>query len=438
MKKRRYLSTVVAIVVLLALAGVAAAFGMGNVDGRWQYVEDNSTSGAYCDTWGTGNGTSETARSSTSTNIQGALGGTDENQVHYGRPSSTSNSCPTSEDPGSTWFDGQSGLGFDGNNNVGTNLAEGTEFWLGRLTHYNRPITFEGTPNFMDWIDIDIQVAGILCGNGQPPNEGSTLTFTYRVNFVETPNAGSGDSCGYDVGCNCYTYQCPYTTGTDTLCPYDDGINSGGCADRVQIGTQPPSASFTCDDENEPVEGIYTITLLGFQPHESTDCSTQTYTPSLVTNNFVTRETTQNNACLWAQISDFVPTAVELKSFTATAAKKSVVLAWETTSEVDNLGFNLYRAETAGGEQIRLNQEIIPSNVYPGSPAGAVYSYTDEAVYLGRTYTYWLEDVDIYRNAEMHGPVEVTVGGKALLPKAKGLSPNKPAGGKTTDGGQTW
>ena len=409
MKKRRYLSTVVAIVVLLALAGVAAAFGMGNVDGRWQYVEDNSTSGAYCDTWGTGNGTSETARSSTSTNIQGALGGTDENQVHYGRPSSTSNSCPTSEDPGSTWFDGQSGLGFDGNNNVGTNLAEGTEFWLGRLTHYNRPITFEGTPNFMDWIDIDIQVAGILCGNGQPPNEGSTLTFTYRVYFDETPNS----------------YPCDYSP-TNSACP-----------DAVTVGSAPPAAKFTCDDANEPVVGEYTITLLGFQPHTSNNCSTQTYNSSLVATQFVTQENTTNHACLWAQIADFVPTAVDLKSFTATAEKKSIVLGWETASEVDNLGFNLYRAESAGGEQIRLNAEIIPSNVYPGSQSGAAYSYTDSAVYLGRTYNYWLEDVDVYGKAEMHGPVEVNLGGTAL-PKVKGLPAGKPAGANTADGGQTW
>ncbi len=33
MKKRKYLSTVVAVVVLLVLAGVVVAFTMGNVDG---------------------------------------------------------------------------------------------------------------------------------------------------------------------------------------------------------------------------------------------------------------------------------------------------------------------------------------------------------------------------------------------------------------------
>ena len=63
----------------------------------------------------------------------------------------------------------QSGLGFDGNNNVGANLVADTPFWLGRLTHYNRTIylTDDGTTppqaNFMEWVDLDVQVENIMC-----------------------------------------------------------------------------------------------------------------------------------------------------------------------------------------------------------------------------------------------------------------------------------
>ncbi len=38
------------------------------------------------------------------------------------------------------------------------------------------------------------------------------------------------------------------------------------------------------------------------------------------------------------------PTAVELASFTATPQAQSILIEWETVSEIDNLGFNLYRA----------------------------------------------------------------------------------------------
>ncbi len=60
-----------------------------------------------------------------------------------------------------------------------------------------------------------------------------------------------------------------------------------------------------------------------------------------------------NNSC-----STAVPTAVELGSFTATAERKAIVLAWETTSEISNLGFNLYRAKKVDGERTRINDRI--------------------------------------------------------------------------------
>lgn len=406
MKRRKYLSLLIAGALSLALAGTALAFAMGNIDGVWEYVEDNTdpNSNAFCVTYGTGQGTSETARSRNDPAIQGT-GGTDENQVHYGKGSSVYGDCPTtSAGVTSSWFDAQSGLGFDGNNSVGSSLLEGTPFWLGRLTHYNRPIYLSNdgsTPSdwaFMRWVDVDVVVSGITCSNGQPPNEGGSLTFTYRVNFDETPN-----------GCSSYN-PCQYTNyGT---CP------SEGCPDRVQVASAPPAASFTCDDADEPVQGVYTITLLGFQPHTSSDCSTQTYNPANLSNNYVTRESTTNNACLWAQISDFEPTAVELKSFTAEAGKKEIVLRWETTSETDNLGFNLYRATgAADAERVQLNADLIPAD--PGSTTGAQYQFVDSNVSRNTLYYYWLEDVDIYGKAGLHGAVTAVIGKVPGAPQGK-------------------
>ena len=393
MKKKVLVAIGIVIGLSLFAVGVALAFEMGNVDGVWQYVEDNTdpNSNAFCVTYGTGPGTSETARSRNDPSIQGAIGGTDENQVHYGKGSNIDGSCPTTA-PTSTWFDAQSGLGFDGNNDVAAGLVEGTPFWLGRLTHYNRPIYLSNDGQtapawaFMEWVDIDIQVAGITCGNGQPPNEGSNLTFTYRINFDETPNNAN---------------PCPY------------GGNSDGCYDAVTIGTNPPSIKFTCDDANEPVQGEYTITLLGFQPHTATTCSTQTYNAGAITTQFITAEQTIANACLWAQISDFVPTAVNLKSFSAVAEANAVRLTWETTNEVENLGFNVYRGESSNGERTQLNSEIVAS-VAPGDPNGHTYDYVDSSAVPGVSYTYWLEDVDIYGRTSLHGPVTAQVAGDWL------------------------
>jgi len=104
------------------------------------------------------------------------------------------------------------------------------------------------------------------------------------------------------------------------------------------------------------------------------------------------------------------PTAVELARFEAWPEEGVAVhVEWETVTEVDNLGFNLYRADASDGPYVKLNEELIPSQA-PGSPIGALYVWLDEGVEVGQTYYYKLEDVDIYGHTTMHGPVVVMVG----------------------------
>ena len=116
------------------------------------------------------------------------------------------------------------------------------------------------------------------------------------------------------------------------------------------------------------------------------------------------------------------PTAVELASFTATpqAWTRSILIEWETVSEVDNLGFNLYRAESPDGRQIRLNASLIPSQG-PGSPIGFKYSFADRTALTGRTYYYWLEAVDVYGMTASYGPVSAAIPPQIGVPK-----PSKP------------
>jgi hypothetical protein len=103
------------------------------------------------------------------------------------------------------------------------------------------------------------------------------------------------------------------------------------------------------------------------------------------------------------------PTAVELARFEGWPEGPAVHVEWETVTEIDNLGFNLYRAGTADGPYVKLNEELIPSQV-PGSPVGAVYVWLDDEVQAGHTYYYKLEDLDIYGHTTLHGPVQVRVG----------------------------
>ncbi len=102
------------------------------------------------------------------------------------------------------------------------------------------------------------------------------------------------------------------------------------------------------------------------------------------------------------------PTAVKLLSFTATPTGEGLLLTWETASEVDNLGFDLYRSqsrETRGG---RLNETLIPSRS-PGGGQGATYAFLDTTALPATTYHYTLESVDISGRRVPYGPLTATL-----------------------------
>lgn len=387
--KRRCIAIGICLICLLISTQSSLAFGMGNVDGVWQSIEDVNetnggwTQGADCSRWATGPGDSATSISDWNRGVQTGST-TDENQVRYGTGTGTSD-C----DNDNSWagFATQSGMGWDGNNNVGASLSQSQPFWLARFTHYNNPI--QVTNNF-DWIDIDVTITGILCNNGQPPSENGgsgSQTFVFRLDFDETPN-------------------------NQNPCPY--GGNANGCYDRIQFNVNPAYAVFTCP--NDAIPGSYTISIAGFQPHTSTNCATQIYNPALISNNFITAEQTDNNACLWAVISAWDPDAIKLASFSAQEVDESVRVEWTTILETDNVGFNLYRADSPDGIRIKLNSEIIPSLVPPGSPFGASYEYFDDTIPGDDTYYYWLEDIDTYGVVSLNGPVSVSLGQSPAWP----------------------
>lgn len=103
------------------------------------------------------------------------------------------------------------------------------------------------------------------------------------------------------------------------------------------------------------------------------------------------------------------PTAVTLVSFTAAPDGQAIRLDWETASELNNIGFNLYRALSPQGPWTRLNGNVIAA-ANPGSVMGASYTYLDETVKPGLTYYYLLEDIDRETGVTQHGPVSAMVG----------------------------
>jgi hypothetical protein len=100
------------------------------------------------------------------------------------------------------------------------------------------------------------------------------------------------------------------------------------------------------------------------------------------------------------------PTAIELSSFTAIPGNSQVTIKWETATEIDISGFNLYHSELEGGPYVQINGSIIPTE--GSSTQGATYEFIDTNVQNGKTYYYKLEDIDQNGVSTMHGPVSAT------------------------------
>ncbi|MBN1657089.1 MAG: VCBS repeat-containing protein [Anaerolineae bacterium] len=87
------------------------------------------------------------------------------------------------------------------------------------------------------------------------------------------------------------------------------------------------------------------------------------------------------------------PTAVTLISFTAGTEANGVRLAWETASEIDVLGFHLYRSHVPGTLGQRLTPELLPCQ-HPGMPLGAAYSWLDSSIAPRTLCVYTIEVID--------------------------------------------
>ena len=98
-----------------------------------------------------------------------------------------------------------------------------------------------------------------------------------------------------------------------------------------------------------------------------------------------------------------IPTLINLSYFDAERFWRRIMVTWQTESEIDNAGFNLYRSETEDGEYVKINSSLIPAQ--GTSTQGASYEFIDNNVQNRKTYYYKLEDIDLNGTSTMHGPV---------------------------------
>jgi hypothetical protein len=91
--------------------------------------------------------------------------------------------------------------------------------------------------------------------------------------------------------------------------------------------------------------------------------------------------------------------------FTAAPRNGSVQLTWMTMGEVGSTGFNIYRAETAAGPFVKLNEAPIASS--GDSSLELQYVYHDAPLKNRTTYYYKVEH-EFLGGSAIFGPVSAT------------------------------
>ena len=112
------------------------------------------------------------------------------------------------------------------------------------------------------------------------------------------------------------------------------------------------------------------------------------------------------------------PTLVKLSAFTAIASEAGITLHWRTEIEVDNAGFAVYRSEKRYGEY----QKLAFLNGAGDVEAANEYEFVDKAVKAGKTYYYYLEDIDLAGKATRSDIIKVS-NGLSVQPKGKLTTP---------------
>ncbi|MFL6212997.1 MAG: C25 family cysteine peptidase [Blastocatellia bacterium] len=115
-----------------------------------------------------------------------------------------------------------------------------------------------------------------------------------------------------------------------------------------------------------------------------------------------------------------IPTAARLNSFTATPTRDgTVLLQWHTGTEVDNLGFNVYR--DVDGVRTRITPQLVAGSALMAGAtitmsAGNAYAWAD-APPPGKSIQYFLEDVDLDGKRTLNGPYSLSSGNADARPQ---------------------
>jgi len=175
------------------------------------------------------------------------------------------------------------------------------------------------------------------------------------------------------------------------------------------IGTFSATLTFHYDDADISAAGLNeNLLIIGRY-----DSGTWTIMPTTrdPVNNMLSTTTTAFSD--WVIGDDESSLPVELSSFSAFTVDGIVILKWRTETEVNNIGFSIYRGEEKDGNYTKVAFVNGAGNTAMPND----YQFTDKKAEADKTYFYYIEDIDI---AGERSRSEII---KVVVPPAKPVEP---------------
>lgn len=217
--------------------------------------------------------------------------------------------------------------------------------------------------------------------NGRALAQNGAVTLDTNNTYLSCPVAPTATVTATSTGTPTPTATATHTpTATATRTP-------------TATATRTPTATLT---QTGTPTTTATATVTGAPTNTPTATATMTWTPT------PTLTATPTSTSTPTPTNTPPPTAVELLYFMVSWNGQTVVLNWATAAEIDNYGFNLYRAPV---DDFSLAQRIHfePSAIQGGAGSGATYRYPDMPPVQG-TWWYWLADVDTQGAETVYAP----------------------------------
>ena len=244
-----------------------------------------------------------------------------------------------------------------------------------------------------------INIASLTAGSSQTVHFSATGTYNGLSGAIDFAGNVTSMDCGsYPFQAQVQVPQCetiPPQCNPDqvvelipTNLPFPAGQSVYKCATLaegtvtlikipVNNNTNVPTVTVTsgCQDC-----GDQTCTPLTAWTYSNTGWTFQAEPPMYI--NTITAAPGATGCCVCIHLEDILP--VELNGFTAIPGDNAVTLSWSTSSENNNLSFDIER-----------NGALVAQRSASNSPTGSSYSWVDQNVVNGTTYEYTLYSVSM-------------------------------------------